>query len=183
MLYTENRGKIHFFINLWKNASNVFLITSLLPYYAFDINNGINLYVGCPTDGYLLGPECCPFDKCQVCNLETGTCLECQPGYKVFNVNKVIKCKYKLDIYMLMCIKIILTELIAIDIRYVGKLSKGDSAIVNSTHSSWIWIRLCLIFCTIRSVLTRVFLISGFLFFGKFIFSAKLGNLINKLYK
>lgn len=83
-----------------------------------------------------------------------------------------------------MCIKTILNELIAIDIRYVGKLSEGDSAIFNSTHSSWILSMNTFVrdLFTIRSVLTDVFLLSGFLFFGKFIFSAKLGNLINKLY-
>uniref|UniRef100_A0A8W8M7E4 Laminin EGF-like domain-containing protein n=1 Tax=Magallana gigas TaxID=29159 RepID=A0A8W8M7E4_MAGGI len=37
---------------------------------------------GCPTVGYYNGPECCPSDECRRCNLETGTCLECQPGYK-----------------------------------------------------------------------------------------------------
>lgn len=107
------------------------------PYYAFDINNGINLYVGCPTDGYFNGPECCPFDKCKLCNLETGTCLECQLGYKGFQCEQGNKMQIWVR-YMLMCIKIILIELIAIDIRYVGKLSEDDSAIVNSTHSSWI---------------------------------------------
>lgn len=52
------------------------------PFYAFDINNVINSYVGCPTVGYFYGPECCPFDKCQRCIIGQGTCLECQPGYK-----------------------------------------------------------------------------------------------------
>lgn len=63
-----------------------------------------------------------------------------------------------------MCIKTILNELIAIDIRYVGKLSEGDSAIVNSTHSSWILSMNTFVrdLFTIRSVLTDVFLLSGF---------------------
>lgn len=53
----------------------------------YDINNGIeiciiNIFAGCPTVGCFNGPECTPSDKCRHCNLETGTCPECQPGYK-----------------------------------------------------------------------------------------------------
>lgn len=82
MLYTENRGKIHF-LKIYKKKKSTFPMYSWShPYYAFDINNGINLYVGCPTDGYFNGSVCCPSEKCQRCYLDTGTCLVCQPGYK-----------------------------------------------------------------------------------------------------
>lgn len=55
---------------------------------SYNINNEINkcnsnnAFVGCPTSGNYNGSECCPSEKCQRCNLDTGICLRCQPGYR-----------------------------------------------------------------------------------------------------
>lgn len=64
--------------------SDTFFIILCIWYY--NCNNGIeicisNTFVCCPTVGYYNGSECCPSDKCRSCNLETETCLECQPGF------------------------------------------------------------------------------------------------------
>lgn len=42
----------------------------------------IYAFVECPKVGYYNGSECCPSEKCQNCNLDTWTCLECKPGYQ-----------------------------------------------------------------------------------------------------
>lgn len=68
--------------------SKYFQFKTKIAHYVFNcINNGINIcisdaFVGCPKVGYYNGSACCPSEKCQRCNLDTGTCLVCQPGYQ-----------------------------------------------------------------------------------------------------
>lgn len=42
----------------------------------------INRFVGCPNTGLYYGADCCSNVNCQYCYMETGTCLDCKPGYK-----------------------------------------------------------------------------------------------------
>lgn len=37
--------------------------------------------LGCPNTGFYYGIDCCSNVNCQYCRMDTGTCLECKPGY------------------------------------------------------------------------------------------------------
>lgn len=41
----------------------------------------IILCLGCPNTGFYYGIDCCSNVNCQYCHMDTGTCLECKPGY------------------------------------------------------------------------------------------------------
>lgn len=53
-----------------------------LNFYSF--SNYLNNYLGCPTTGYY-GFNCsipCPYVNCRYCDIKTGTCQGCKPGYR-----------------------------------------------------------------------------------------------------
>lgn len=40
------------------------------------------VFLGCPNTGLYYGADCCSNINCRYCYMETGTCLDCKPGYK-----------------------------------------------------------------------------------------------------
>ncbi|XP_052711963.1 protein draper-like [Crassostrea angulata] len=49
--------------------------------YAKNMLCEVEVY-GCPNTGLYYGADCCSNVNCRYCYMETGTCLDCKPGYK-----------------------------------------------------------------------------------------------------
>ncbi|XP_062566844.1 multiple epidermal growth factor-like domains protein 10 [Saccostrea cucullata] len=62
----------------WVNLTSILSIHHITIYYRTE-----NIKWGCPTSGYF-GPDCslrCHTNCQEYCNIETGVCLGCKPGY------------------------------------------------------------------------------------------------------